>query len=71
SKAILAFSPASIFRLVRFVMIRSIYHDGTAHAPINPLVPNPGSTSLIPPHTRQYIENIIRSETRTKRLNHW
>ncbi|MFI5022771.1 MAG: hypothetical protein ACHQRJ_14115, partial [Alphaproteobacteria bacterium] len=47
SKADLAFSPASIFRLVRFVMIRSIYHDGTAHAPINPLVPNPGSTSLM------------------------
>ncbi|MGO8868997.1 MAG: hypothetical protein ACLQME_21120, partial [Alphaproteobacteria bacterium] len=34
-----------IFRLVRFVMIRSIYHDGTAHAPINRPVPNSGSTS--------------------------
>ncbi|MFI4988031.1 MAG: hypothetical protein ACHQF3_11380, partial [Alphaproteobacteria bacterium] len=45
SKAILAFSAASIFRLVLCVMIRSIYHDGTAHAPTNPLVPNPGSTS--------------------------
>ncbi|MGO8867707.1 MAG: pentapeptide repeat-containing protein, partial [Alphaproteobacteria bacterium] len=28
-----------------FVMIRSIYHDGTAHAPINRPVPNSGSTS--------------------------
>ena len=43
SKAIFAFSAASIFRLI-FFMIRSVYQNGTASAPLKPLVQNPGST---------------------------
>ncbi|MGH7094728.1 MAG: beta-galactosidase [Stellaceae bacterium] len=46
SKAIFAFRNASIFRLVFFI-IRSVYHDGTAHAPSTPPAPNPESTSKI------------------------
>ena len=44
SKAIFAFSAASIFRL-GFFIIRSVYHDGAGLAPIKPLVPKSGSTS--------------------------
>ena len=40
SRAIFAFSPASIFR-PDFFIICSVYHDGTATAPTSPLVPNP------------------------------
>jgi hypothetical protein len=44
SKAIFAFSAASIFRL-DFFIICSVYHDGADAAPIKPLVPKSGSTS--------------------------
>jgi len=40
-----AFSAVSILRLV-FVIVRSVYHNGTARAPIKPLVPNSGSISV-------------------------
>ncbi len=45
SSAIFAFSPASIFRLVLVVMLRSVCRDGTAPIPISQPVPNPGATS--------------------------
>jgi hypothetical protein len=47
SKAILAVRAASVFRLDPF-MIRSVYHDGTTSALSTPLLPNPGSTSVVP-----------------------
>src|SRR5262249_43123247 len=47
SKAIFAFRAASIFRLVLFVILRSVCRDGTARTPISQPVPIPGSTSPI------------------------
>src|SRR5512132_373416 len=44
SKAIFAFSAASIFRL-GFFIIRSVYHDRAGRSPIKPPVPKSGSTS--------------------------
>src|SRR5512132_2349748 len=46
SKAIFAFSAASIFRL-GFFIIRSVYHDRAGRSPIKPPVPKSGSTSLV------------------------
>jgi hypothetical protein len=46
SSAILAFNDGSIFRLVRFVVTRSVRHDGAAPAPTQPLARTPGSASL-------------------------
>src|SRR5512133_3125395 len=45
SKAIFAFSAASIFRL-GFFIIRSVYHDRAGRSPIKPPVPKSGSTSV-------------------------
>src|SRR5262249_25433725 len=47
SNAIFAFTPGSIFRLVLFVIFRSICCDGTAPNPISQLVPNSGSISRL------------------------
>src|SRR6266540_3838389 len=46
SRAILAFSAASIFRLGFFIIV-SVYHDGADPTPIKPPVPKSGSTSEI------------------------
>src|SRR6266540_1986690 len=45
SRAILAFSAASIFRLGFFIIV-SVYHDGADPTPIKPPVPKSGSTSV-------------------------
>jgi hypothetical protein len=43
SNAIFAFSPASIFRLVMFLIFHSVWCDGTAPNPISQPVQNSGS----------------------------
>ena len=45
SKAIFAFSAASIFGLVFFVIVRSVYHDRADLAPTKQVVPKSGSIS--------------------------
>jgi hypothetical protein len=46
SKPIRAFSAASIFGLVLFVIIRSVYHDGTARSKLSPWSQIPGPLHL-------------------------
>ncbi|MGH7120229.1 MAG: substrate-binding domain-containing protein, partial [Acetobacteraceae bacterium] len=45
AKAIFAFGAAAIFRLARFVVVCSVYHDGADRVLTTPLARNSGSTS--------------------------
>ena len=51
NSALLAFSASSIFRLVLFVIFRSVCCDGAAPNPVSQPAPTPGSISLTQPHT--------------------